>query len=196
MILKETFKKHRTGAVPCCSSRCFDCMETDELRLGAATVAFSPECYDPPCCPHCKGWKTRMRMNCKRSLPNRTPRTCTTSRNLTWCTRSWRAWPEPSAPGWKNRTGRSKVKPVPQSSHSAPVGIWPRASLSWIMKCLTIFHLGFLNRVLHSPKTWHHQVGKESRWATVCEGGVLHSLDNSLHSVALRPPWFCLCVCF
>lgn len=136
------FKKHRTGAVPCCSSRCFDCMETDELRLGTAAVAFSPECHGSPCCPHCKGWKTRMRMNCKKSLPNRTPRTCTTSRNLSWCTRWWRAWPEPSAPGWKNRTGRSKVKRVTRAAILC-LWVWPEQVSRGLWNVVLFFTLAF-----------------------------------------------------
>lgn len=133
------------------------------LRTGSRRLVFQMghECHDPPSCPQCKGWKTQMRTNYRRSPLNQTALMSTMLPNLTWCTQLWRAWRGLSAPGWKNRTGRSKVKRATEGSHSVHVDITLPKCLLWIMKILIIFHVDFLNRALYSPKTWVMRVERE-----------------------------------
>lgn len=120
-------------------------VETEGLWLGGLPLLchVGHECHSPPCCPQCKGWRTRTRTSCRRSPRNPTALTCTTSPNSTWCTRWWRAWRGPSASAWKSRTGRSKVN---DSQRAAILG------LALGQRILTIFNLDFLNIVLYSPK--------------------------------------------
>lgn len=136
---------------------------TNGLRTGSRRLVFQMghEFHDPPCWPQCQGWKTQMRTNCGRSPLNQTALTCTMSPSLTWCTQLWKAWRGLSAPGWKNRTGRSKVKRGTEGGHSVHVDITLPKSLSWIMKILLIFHVDFLNRAFYSPKTWIIRVERE-----------------------------------
>lgn len=156
-------------------------VETDGCRSGSLQLLFQMghDRHDPPCCPQCQGWKTRMRMNCRRSPLNQTTLMCTMSPNLTWCTQLWRVWRGLSAPGWKNRTGRSKVQWMTEQSYSAHTGITLCKNLSWIMKILMIFHIDLLNSPLCSQDRDHQSrkgsilVGSMGLWE-----GYFKLLDN------------------